>query len=108
MRPVRTVVAMFAVLALVAIFFAALVAANDPPTTCAPVPGRVHRAGGIVSHDIGPGKLSCPQVRHLLRRWIRMQFPERLDGWRFSYRQDCRCHFATPLSDGQRRRFAFT
>jgi hypothetical protein len=108
MSPLRTVVAVFALLALVAIFFAALVAADDPPTRCAPVPGRAHRAGGIVSHDIGPGKLSCAQVRRLLRRWIRARFPPRLDGWRFSYRQDCSCHFATRVLDGQPRRFSFT
>jgi hypothetical protein len=108
MTPLRTVLAVFAPLALVAIFFAALVAADDPPTTCAPVPGRAHRATGIVSHDIAPGKLSCPEVRHLLRRWIRARFPERLEGWRFRYRQDCSCHFASRGTGAQRRRFTFS
>ena len=108
MSPRRTLLAVFALLGLVAIFFAALVAADDPPTKCAPVPGRAHRATGVLSHDIGPGKLSCDQVRHLLRRWIRAKFPAHLDGWKFSYRPDCSCHFATRVIDGRRRRFAFS
>lgn len=107
MSPLRTVAGVFALLALVAVFFAALVAADDPPTMCAPIPGRTHRVAGILSHDIGPGKLSCVQVRHLMRRWLRAKFPARLDGWNFSYRPDCSCHFATRVIDGQQRRFTF-
>jgi len=108
MSPLRTVLAVFAMLALVVTFFAALVAADDPPTMCAPLPGRAHRASGILSHDIGPGKLSCVQVRRLLRRWLRAQFPARLDGWRFAYRPDCSCHSAVRVIGGKVRRFTFT
>ncbi len=108
MSPTRSVVAVFAGLAIVVVFFAALVAADDPPAMCAPVPGRAHRAGGILSHDIGPGKLSCTQVRHVLRAWIRARFPARVGGWRFSYRPDCSCHFAARVIGGQTRRFTFT
>ena len=108
MSPRRTIVALFAGLVVVVIFFAALVAAKDPPTTCAPVPGRAHRAGNIASHDIGPGKLSCPQVRHLLRRWIRARRPDRLDGWTFRLRRDCSCRFVTRGSGAQRRSFSFS
>ena len=104
----RTVAAVFVGLAAVAIFFAALVAADDPPTMCAPVPGRAHRATSIASHDIGPGKLSCAQVRRLLRRWIRAGRPDRLDGWRFRYRRDCSCRFVTRGAGAGRRSFTFT
>ena len=107
MSPRATIAALFALLALVAVFFAALVAADDPPTRCPPVPGRAHRATGIVSHDIGPRRLSCAQVRHLLRRWIRARFPDRLAGWRFAYRLDCGCHVATRRFGGRRRQFSF-
>jgi len=108
MTAVRTVIALLAGLVVVVVFFAALVAADDPPTKCLPVPGRAHHAAGILSHDIGPGKLTCGQVRRLLRRWIRAEFPARLDGWRFSYRQDCSCHFARRVIGGATRRFTFT
>lgn len=104
----RTIVAVLAGLIVVVVFFAALVAADDPPTMCPPVPGRAHRAGRILSHDIGSGKLSCGQVRRLLRRWIHARFPERLDGWRFTYRPDCSCHFATRMIGGRTWRFSFT
>ncbi len=104
----RTVAAVFAGLAAVAIFFAALVAADAPPTMCTPVPGRAHRATSIASHDIGPGKLSCAQVRRLLRRWFRAGRPDRLEGWRFRSRPDCSCRFVTRGSGAHRRSFTFS
>ena len=108
MSPGRTIAAVFGLLAVVALFFAALVAADDPPTACPPVPGRAHRATNIVSHDIGPGKLSCGQVRHLLRRWIRARFPQRLDGWSLRFYRECSCHFARRVIGGRVRRFSFS
>ena len=108
MSPRRTVAAVFMGLAVVVLFFAALVAADDPPTMCAPVLGRAHRATNIASHDIGPGKLSCAQVRHLVRRWIRARRPDRLDGWTFRPRADCSCRFVTRGSGAQRRSFSFS
>ena len=90
----RAILGILVLLAVVVAFFVAIVAADDRPATCPPMRVGRHGASNIASRDLGR-RLSCAQVRHVLRRWIALQFPERVGSWRLRYSPGCDCHVAT-------------